>query len=249
MTPSDGQRADRAPLFIESWHGVIDRLKDLYSKKSKVVGGDADVAVIPTSNPAALRRMLQQTAQPLQLPVVGVTPTNVDPNEASFNAAVMRKHGASLRISEDENFWYVLKARPVVLTFQVTLVTDDVETLLRMVDRWESCEVWGFTLSVPATPVKVIIKVVPDKSLSIPPVGPGPDGADCFELTTNLKVETMAGFLWRVPSVRAVEMTTNMAKSTIAAALEDPEQSVFVADAKFTKVDLDSPLKISNTES
>jgi len=169
-------RVVRAPLFIESWNGVIQRLQSLYSKQSQITADD--IAIVPVANPSALRQMLQSQAKPLQLPVIGVTPTSVDPNENNLNAAVARKHGVSFSMDEDESFWYVLKARPVVLTFQVTMVTDDVVTLLRMVDRWESNETWGFTLVVPDTSVKAVIKVVPDKSLAIPQSAQSPDGSN-----------------------------------------------------------------------
>jgi hypothetical protein len=138
-------------------------------------------------------------------------------------------------MDEDESFWYVLKARPVVLTFQVTMVTDDVVTLLRMVDRWESNETWGFTLVVPDTSVKAVIKVVPDKSLAIPQSAQSPDGSNQFELTTNLKVETLAGFIWRVPTIRAIELTANVPKSSILEAIEDPSRGLEVMTKTLTQ--------------
>jgi hypothetical protein len=226
-------RVVRAPLFIESWNGVIQRLQSLYSKQSQITADD--IAIVPVANPSALRQMLQSQAKPLQLPVIGVTPTSVDPNENNLNAAVARKHGVSFSMDEDESFWYVLKARPVVLTFQVTMVTDDVVTLLRMVDRWESNETWGFTLVVPDTSVKAVIKVVPDKSLAIPQSAQSPDGSNQFELTTNLKVETLAGFIWRVPTIRAIELTANVPKSSILEAIEDPSRGIEVMTKTLTQ--------------
>lgn len=241
--PTSANRVEAAPLFVEAWNGVVKRLESLYSSKSGVAG-PRGATILPVPNPSALRQMILAQERKFDLPVVGVTPVNVDPNESSLNASVARKHGVTFALDEGSSFWYVLKARPVIQTYQVTIVTDDVLTMMRMVDRWESNEIWGFTLAVPDSPVKVRIKVVPDKSLSIPPSAASVDGSNQFELTTNLKVETMAGFIWKIPAIRAVELTANVAKHSIAEALNDPNMGVEVVNASITKIDLDSAPEI-----
>lgn len=244
MSETDGaisrSRVDKAPLFLESWNGVVKRLENLYSAAS-LVAGKRNVQILPVANPAALRQMLQAQERSLELPIVGVTPTNVDPNEGHVNASVARKHGIPFALDESKSFWYVLKARPVVITFQVTIVTDDVVTLMNMVDRWESNEIWGFTLEVPDSSIKVKVRVTPDKSLSVPPIAAAVDGSNQFELTTNLKVETHAGFIWRIPAVRAIEMSVGIPKTSIADVLADPTSGIEVTNVSITKVDLDSP--------
>lgn len=240
MTTQSSPRITRSPLFVETWEGVLTRLRDMYSAKSNVTG--KDINVLPCANPDALERMLQIQASPLELPVVGVGIVNVEPNVNSFNTTVMRRVGYQIMVDDTRDSWYMLKTAPVILTYQVTIVSDDVMTMLRMVDRWMSTENWGFRLVVDGSS-KIVVPVVieADKNIAVPPLTPGVGGSDQYRLTTNLKVQTYSGYLWRVPSVREFVIDVKLSKvSDIQLAVQDPEKyGIDVLEKLVMSVDLE----------
>jgi hypothetical protein len=233
MTTQSSPRVERANLFVESWNGILTRLKDIYSAKSNIIGAK-DISVIPTANPDALERMLQQQSKELTLPAIGVSLTTVEPNLNSFNTSEMRRMGYAMMVDDSRDSWIIAKIAPVVMTFQATIQTDDCLTMLKMIDRWMSTETWGFTLEIESSTIMFKIKVVPDKNISVPPPAPGAGGSDQYKLTTNLKVETYSGYIWRVPSIREFEMDFGVTKTTIADVIQNPANGIIAVETKIT---------------
>lgn len=208
-TATQPSRVERAEMLGETWRGVVQFIEDVYSARSRIVG-DRAIRVMAVSNGDAFERMLQNKELALELPVIAVSPSNIDPNDGSYNRAMMRKHGIPIQLSEDSNTWTVLRVAPYTLTLQVMMVTDDVLSALRMVDRWLAHELWRMVLQFGDYSVK--IKMTPDKNIQFPQPTPSSGGGDQYRIVTNLKVETYSGYVWRIPSVRSVETTLGIIK-------------------------------------
>jgi len=242
VTTEGTPRVERAPLFVESWEGVLAVIKKMYSAQSKIIG-PKDIQVIPVANPDALERMILQQEKPLALPVIGVSIMQVEPNTGSFNPTAMRQHGYPMQVDDTRDYWIMAKVAPVLMTFQATFLTDDILTMLRMIDRWMSTENLAFTLATESTKLSFKIKLTMDKTVTVPTPAPGAGGSDQFKLTTNLKVEAYSGFLWRCPSIRVIEHTVNILKPNIKVTeqnflevIANPENGIVVAEQNFTKV-------------
>lgn len=196
-------------MLLETWRGVEAMIADIYSARS-LVAGNRDVQVLACANVENFERLLQDQSRPLELPVVGIMPSNIDPNDGSYNRNVMRRHGVALSVSENRDTWTIVRVAPYVMTLQVMMVTDDLVTAWRMVDRWLSHELWRFELKFSNYSAK--IKLDPDKSIAFPQPAPSSGGANQFRIQTNLKAETYAGYVWQVPSVRTVELDLGIAR-------------------------------------
>lgn len=240
-------RIERAPLFVEAWEGVLARLRRIYSASSLTIGPKA-VTVMPLANPDEMEKMLLMQQDPLQLPAIGIGVTQVEPNLAGgYNTTASRWVGHQMQVDDSRDTWIMAKVAPVLLTFQVTFLTEDLMTMLQMINVWMSTEHWGFVITVeqPST-LSFKIKVVPDKVVAVPPRSQGAGGTEQYKLSTNLRVEAYSGFFWRVPSIRVIETTIGIIKpgikitaKNIDEVIADPENGIIVADTKFTKAVLE----------
>jgi hypothetical protein len=203
VTESGTPRARRADLLIETWNGLTERLEALYGARSRVAG-DRDIQVVPVSNLENLAKRQQDQSRPLDLPVIGISLGAIEPNVTSFNASVMRKYGQRTQISADRSTWTILSVVPITATFQIRLATDDLPTMIRMVDRWMSNEIWGLKLE--QSDLKVSIQVLADKALTIPQAAPNAGGGEEFHLDTVLRVATYSGYVYQVPSIFFTEL-------------------------------------------
>ena len=235
-----GERIERVDLIEASWNGVCESLRSLYSIKSGINGKNIDV--FGTPDPDDFAYLQQQKGSLLEYPVITVTLGQVASDVGSFNASVMRKHGVTVGWAKDRVNYLMLKSTPTELSFTVTLVTDDMKTLLAMVSRWMSNELWGFTLSYDEWSAK--IKVLADKNLAIPSRMIGSDGSRQFRLASTLRVSTYAGFIYRVPAIRTVETTVILPKQgTIKEAINSAEtQGLIFAVTEFSKKPSDSAI-------
>ena len=202
-------------MAVESWNGVVRKLQSVFSARSGVC--DRDVQVVPAAAPEEFELEMQKKGMRYELPVIVATPVSFDPNDSSYNKHVLRRDGQPMQIDEGREWWVFFRAMPTTITFQVMLVTDDVLTMLRMAERWMSNETWGFTLAFDNMHIK--IKVQPDKNLSVPSKSPSTGGGDQYRLTTNLKVETYAGYAWLIPSIRKAQLEVLFPMGTLADAL------------------------------
>ena len=206
MSNPDQRRAD---LLVDTWDGVTGKIKELFGSNSQVAGS-RDVPVYAAANPEDGEVLLQQQggvrgkAAELAMPYMLVTPTAVEPNSGSYNPHMMRRNGIVFKHAEDRSTLTAAKLTPVIMSYQITAVTDDVATMLRMIDRWNANELWGFMLKYPGYSAK--IKVTADKSFGIPARTPNSGGSNQFRLVTTLRAETYSGYVWQLPSIHSVEM-------------------------------------------
>ena len=228
LSASPANRIKRYEILADTWSGVKQKLQSLYSKNSQVAG--FDIQVVPCGNLDYIENMLLQKDMNLNgLPVIGVTLSQAEPNANSYNQNVLRHAGQPLQINEGMEWWSVFKGFPVLATFQVMLLTDDLLTMIRMVDRWMSNETWGFELRYSNWAAKV--KVTADKALAIPQRSPNSAGVEQYRLVTNLRAETYAGYVWEVPAIRAVKLQYEFPKGSLAQALaEGLVDGIFVAE-------------------
>ena len=228
-----GERIERVDLIEASWSGVCESLRSLYSANSGINSKNIDV--FGTPDPDDYAYLQQQKGGVLEYPVIAVTLSQVNNDVGSFNTSVMRKHGVTVGWAKNRVDYLMLKASPTELSFSVTLITDDMKTLLAMVSRWMSNELWGFTLRYDEWSTK--IKVLADKNLAIPNRVPGSDGSRQFRLTSTLRASTYAGFLYKVPSIRTVNATVMIPKNaTIEEAIKKAESlGQIFAITEFTK--------------
>ena len=81
-----------------------------------------------------------------------------------------------------------------------------------------SNERWGFNIEY-ANNTVIKVKVMADKALSMPPRTPGVSGSEQYKLVTNLRVETYAGYVWKVPAIRSTEIQVVAPKGQLESAL------------------------------
>jgi hypothetical protein len=179
------------------------------------VAGPRNVPVIPVSNLENVEKALQGQDVTYQMPYVAVSPGSVEQNTSSYNASVSRRYGLRSGISEDRSTYTFAKLFPVVATYQVMVVTDDVLTMMRMVDRWMSNEIWGFVLSY--EDIKIKVKITADKNFAVPQRQPNSAGSDQFRQQTSLRAETYSGSLWQVPSIYRTEIDYALATGDMTA--------------------------------
>ena len=230
-------RVERIELTTDTWNGVNEKLRVLYSARSGVVApvngaSSRGVDVIPCSNSDNFEKVLQQQQRPLVLPVIAVSLTNVDPNEGSYNRAVMRKHGVPVRRAEDGSY-LIARVAPVTLTLQVLMVTDDLLTMIRMIDRWMANDRWSFELGFAEWKAKIAVQA--ENNLSVPTATPSSGGADQFRLVTNLKASTYAGYVWRIPRIESVQLQSIIYSGDIDAAMSDPSLTEVFHSTSITK--------------
>lgn len=222
MPAQVAERSQRADLLENTWLGIVNRLEDLFSKNSRITG--KNIQVIPSADLDDTEYLQQQKENKLELPFIGVSPIGVEPDLNSYNTSVMRREGMSISFDEDRANWTVLRLAPVLMTFQVMFVTDDVLTLMRIMDRWTSNEIWSFDFQNRDTNWKVKIQVQADKTIQVPPRSPSAGNARQFKLITTLRAKSYSGTVWFVPSIRFVELQAFIPlNGTIADALENPE--------------------------
>jgi len=146
-----------------------------------------------------------------------------------LNKTALTRVGHSLGLMEDGNAYLFFKGTPKQVTFQVTIVTDDLGTLLKLVDAWSTYTLWRFEIRLRETGKSVKVSLQPDASLSVPPRSAATDGSKSYALTTNLIVNTYSGYLWKVPSVAKLEVesvVSNQSANTIEEALASAGISV-----------------------
>lgn len=235
---SDPNRITRLDIFEETWYGVVRTLESLYSAQSLVIGRGAgrNIAVVPAATAEEFEKKMQDQNRVLELPVIVVSPTAVSTDPGSYNLSVMRRNGVATHFDKTRQMWVVPKLAPALLTFQVMLVTDDILTLMRMIDRWISNELWTFTLQWGdwGTTIQVLV----DKNMAVPQRQMNSGGADQYRLVTTLQVKTYAGFVWQVPAIRKIELETLIPDGTIESALLDPAVLSTVVNVR----DIDAPL-------
>jgi len=198
------KRIQRAEIFTDSWNGVRAKLQAIYGKSSAVC--ESDIQVVPCGNADDIEALMQQKGMKYQLPVIGISLASVEPNNESYNKHLLRKDGYRFKINEGREWYTFVKAMPSIITFQVLLFSDDIVTMLRMMDRWMNNETWGFEIKYPNWAAR--IKVTADKNLSMPPRVAGSGGSEQYKLAANLRVETYAGYVWQVPAIRAVDIVS-----------------------------------------
>jgi len=210
----------RADLLESTWLGVSNKLQSLFSKDSGVCG--RDIEVVSSVDPDDVEYMQQQKGSPLELPIIAVAPIQVEPDINSYNTSVLRKYGAAIKISDDRANWTVVKLAPVLMTFQVVFITDDVLTMLRMMGTWMANELWSFKLKQADWTADIQIQV--DKTIAVPPRVQNQGGARQFKLATTLRAKTYSGYIWYIPAIRTVEVDHILSLAgTIEEAMANPK--------------------------
>jgi hypothetical protein len=229
MSNQVSDRVQRVDILEQTWLGVVNRLQQMFSKQSKIT--NKDIQVIPSADPEDIEYLQQQKENVLELPIIGVSPVGVAPDINSFNTTAMRRDGYPIQFDKDRANWIVLRVSPVMLTFQVVFVTEDVLTLMRIIDRWTSNEIWGFEIKHNNWGVK--IQVQADKNLQVPPRTPTSGNVRQFRLSTNLQAKSYSGYAWFIPSIRYTEIQTLIPlKGTIEDALQNPEVLAYTVNTQ-----------------
>jgi hypothetical protein len=224
------ERILRADIIENTWLGVVAKLGSIFSKHSKV--NNRDIQIIPTADVDDFEYLQQQKGGPLELPIIVVAPFQVAPDPNSYNSWVMRREGYAIQFDEDRANWIILKLAPVLITFQIILVTDDVLTLMRMIDRWSSTELWGFKIKIFGQ-WEAKIQVVADKNLQVPPRTKSSGDARQFRLSTTLQAKSYSGHIWQVPSIRKTQLDILIPKmGSIDAAMEDPSMLAQIVNSR-----------------
>jgi hypothetical protein len=219
-TNQTADRIQRVDIIEQTWYGIGQKLKSIFSKNSGITG--RDIEVIDTLDPDSWEYMQEQKGdQKFDLPVILVAPAQVDPDLESYNRNELRQRGYTLGICSDRVNYLMLKMSPTVLTCRVDLVSDDVVTTMRMVSRWSSNELWGFELKWSDWQAK--IQVHAEKSLQIPPRVLTTGGSRQFKLTTTVRAKTYAGYVYKIPAIRRAEVEAKIANAaTVEEAMADP---------------------------
>lgn len=224
-----GARIQRVDILELTWLGTVKKLSSLYSKESGINSRDIDV--FGAADPDDAEYLQQQKGAPLELPYIVISPMQVEPNTGSYNAPVMRKHGYPMAISDDRSNWTVAKLAPVLMTLRVTMVTDDVITMMRMIGRWTSNEIWTFDIKQANWGARIQSQA--DKTIQIPSRVPNAGGSRQFKLETSLRVQSYSGTVVYVPAIRKIELATLMPNAaTIADALDDPASDAIIVNVQ-----------------
>lgn len=219
MANQTDDRIQKSDLIQQTWLGVVNQLRSLYSKNSGIVSRDIDV--VPAADPDDFEYLQQQKGDVLELPVVVVSPSQVEADVDSYNRNEMRMRGYRLTMCDDRVNWRIARLAPTALTFRVDLISDDVLTMLNMVSRWCANDLWTFDLKF--ADWKATIQVHAEKILQIPPRVVTSGGSRQFRLTTTLRAKTYAGYIWKIPAIRKVEVEALLIDApTIDAAMADP---------------------------
>ena len=229
MANGIADRVQRLDLLENTWLGVTNRIQSVFSKRSGIT--NKNIQVVPAIDMEDVEYLQQQKSENLELPLIGVAPIQVEPDINSYNAMVMRKDGYPIQFDSDRANWIVPKLTPIVLTFQVLFITDDVLTLMKIIDRWTSFETWGFNINHEGWLTKIQVAI--DKNLQVPPRSPNSGNSRQFRLVTTLQAKTYSGYVWFIPSVRYVNLQTKIPlQGTIADAMEDPEVLGYTVNVK-----------------
>lgn len=120
-------KSSSSPIFTKSYEALRTILQRVYGEKIPVIG---------TLDENDINRELGRTTLDTSTyPYIMVTPTNMSPNEESYNAFTLKKYGTTPKQHTD-GYWYTFHLKPVRVTVTVNFFSQSLIDCLNFMSNW-----------------------------------------------------------------------------------------------------------------
>lgn len=191
--------------FVEATMVAVSQVvKKVYNWRNP---NSSDIPFVYDVNNNPLKALEYLDGGPTKLPLLSGVLQSIGLDPESYNPAALQRTGVKAALADTQNEYITLHLRPIVLTIEVTLMSQNYNESIQFALAWsELCDTMGALVRLNNPVYEIPVKMLGARD--VPIATSKDDDTQSFKTTVSLSVKTYTGWMELIPSLKSVVMNT-----------------------------------------